>query len=123
MSIAHLVRQIRALPYNDMMMVANEIRARIGELTNQQIEAVVLADILARLAPGDVATSMATQEEEKVLREIFRVKRTITVQRHEKGWHVDIPTLPAGSIYNTELRSAVPLLLDQIITMHVLSKK
>lgn len=123
MSIPHLIRQIRALPYNDIMMVANELRDRIGELTHHKIEAVVLADILVRLQAGTVKPSDATLQEEKILREIFSRKRQITVSRKGNGWKIDVPSLPGAQVLGTELRPMFPMQLDQIITMHVLSKR
>ena len=123
MSIPHLIRQIRALPYNDMMMVANELRDRIGELTHHKIEAVVLADILSSLQAGQIALSDATLQEEKILREVFSRKRQITVSRRGGGWEIDVPSLPGAQVFGTELRPMFPMQLDQIITMHVLSKR
>ena len=123
MSIPHLIRQIRALPYNDMMMVANELRDRIDELTHHKIEAVVLADILSRLQAGQIAPSDATLQEEKILREVFSRKRQITVSRKGNGWEIDVPTLPGAQVFGTKLRPMFSMQLDQIITMHVLSKR
>lgn len=123
-AVSSLIKQIRALPYADMMMVAEEVRDRIGELTHHKIEAVVLADILARLQPGDVNSSDATREEEKVLKDIFRRKYSLTIQRHgSNGWAIDIPAVPGARVVSTELRQAFPMMLDQVITLHVLTKK
>lgn len=122
-TVSHLIKQIRALPYSDMMMVAGEIRDRIKDLTEQKIEAVVLADILSRLQAHTIDTSEQTKEEEKILREIFNVKRTISVAKQSKGWAIGIPTVPGSDVLGTELRGMFPMMLDQIITMHVLTKK
>lgn len=120
--VAKVIRMIRALPYSDMMVVTSELRDRIADLTQQRIEANVLAEILCRLQENKVPLSEATAEEEKVLRQIFKVKRTITVQRHGNGWSIDIPTVPGGQVVTTELRGAFPMMLDQIITLNVLMK-
>lgn len=122
-TVAHLIKQIRALPYADMMMVAEEIRDRIKALTQQQIEAVVLANILSRLQEGEIPISEQTTEEEKVLREIFNVKRTISVSKQGPGWQIEIPTVPGSQVLGKELRGMFPMMLDQIITLHVLTKK
>lgn len=122
-TVAHLVRQIRSLPYSDMMMVANEIRDRIGDLTQQKIEAVVLADILSRLQEGEIPPSEQTTEEERILREIFKVKRTVSVSKTGPGWTIEIPTVPGSQVLGKELRGMFPMMLDQIITLHVLTKK
>lgn len=122
-TVAHLIKQIRSLPYSDMMMVANELRDRIKDLTEQKIEAVVLADILCRLQSQTIDTSEQTKEEERVLRAIFNVKRTISVAKQGNGWTIDIPTVPGAQVLGTELRGMFPMMLDQIITMHVLTKK
>ncbi len=121
-AITHVVKSIRALPYSDMMLVCEEIRDRIQGLTQQRIEAIVLADILARIKPNTVTLEETTDEEEKVLREIFRVKRSLTIQRQGVGWIIDVPTVPAGQVIGVELRPMFHMMLDQIITLHVLQK-
>lgn len=122
MSIAHVIKQIRALPYSDMMLMASEIRDRVGELTQQKIEAVMLADILARINPGNLALIDLAQEEEKVLRDIFRAKRAMSIQKMDKGWSIGITNIPQASAVGPELRPLFGQMLDQIITMHVLTK-
>jgi hypothetical protein len=121
-AITHVVKSIRALPYADMMLVAEEVRDRIQGLTQHRIEAIVLADILARIKPNTVTLQETTDEEEKVLREIFRVKRSLTIQRQGVGWIIDVPTVPAGQVIGVELRPMFNMMLDQIITLHVLQK-
>ncbi len=122
-TVAHLIKQIRSLPYADMMMVAEEIRDRIKDLTKQQIEAVVLANILSRLQEAQIPVSEQTSEEEKILRDIFRIKRTISVAKQGPGWTIEIPTLPGSQVLGKELRGMFPMMLDQIITLNVLTKK
>jgi hypothetical protein len=118
-----LIKQIRSLPYADMMLVATEIRDRIKDLTQQQIEAVVLANILSRLQEAEIPASEQTTEEERVLREIFRVKRVISVTRKNQGWHLNIPTVSGSDVLGTDLRGMLGMMLDQVITLHVLTKK
>lgn len=122
MSVTHIVKQLRSLPYADMMLVVEEIRERIKDLTEQKIEAVVLAGILSRLSEGAVDIDAATQEEERVLKEIFRRKLNVSIVRHGTGWQVDIPSVPGAQVIGKELRSLFPMMLDQIITLHVLQK-
>lgn len=122
-AVSQLIKQIRALPYSDMMMVTNEIRDRLHDLTQQRIEASVLAEILSRLQESNVPLSDATKEEEKVLREIFRVKRSMSIQKHHGGWMIDISTVPGAQVVHTELRIAWSMMLDQMITLHVLTRK
>jgi hypothetical protein len=118
-----LIKQIRSLPYADMMLVATEIRDRIKDLTQQQIEAVVLANILSRLQEAEIPASEQTTEEERVLRELFRVKRVISVTRKNQGWHLNIPTVSGSDVLGTDLRGMLGMMLDQVITLHVLTKK
>lgn len=122
-TVAHLIRQIRALPYADMMMVTSEIRDRLHDLTQQRIEANVLAEILSRLQEGQIPLSDATKEEEKILKEIFKVKRLLTIQRHNNGWSIQINSVPGSQVVNTELRTSFNMMLDQIITIHCLTRK
>lgn len=122
-AVRHLIKQIRALSYGDMMTVTGELRDRIDELTKHRIEANVLAEILTRLNEGKVSASDETVEEEKVLREIFRVKRALSIQRNGAGWTVEINNVPGSQAVSTELRHALNMMLDQSITLHVLTKK
>lgn len=121
-TVTHLIKQLRALPYTDMMLVAEEVRDRIKDLTEQKIEAVVLAGILARLSEGEVDLTAQTKEEERVLAEIFRRKTSITIQRHGQGWQIDASAIPGAQVIGKELRGMFPMMLDQIITLHVLQK-
>lgn len=122
-TMRRLIKEIRALPFYDMMLIAEEMRARIGELTEQKIEAVTLAGILSRLQEKEVDLTASAKEEEKVLREIFRRKVSFTIQRHgTNGWVLDCSSVPGAHTVATELRAAFPMLLDQIITLHVLQK-
>lgn len=121
MSVASVIRAIRALPFSDMMLVAQELRDRIGDLTHQKIEAVTLAEILVRLQTDQQPLSQQTQQEEKILCEIFNRKRSINIAQRGNGWTIDIPTLAGSQVLGTELRPMFPMMLDQIITMHVLS--
>jgi len=120
--ITHIVKQIRALPYADMMIVAEEVRDRIHDLTQHRIEAIVLADILSRIKPPTESVDAATVEDELILREIFRVKRSLTIAKHGKGWEIDIATVPGAQTMGLELRPLFNMMLDQIITLHVLQK-
>lgn len=122
-TVSHLVRQIRALPYADMMMVANEIRDRLGDLTQQRIEANTLAEILSRLNEGAIPISDATKEEEKVLKQIFRVKRAMSIQQHGSGWAIEVNSVPGSSVVHSDLRSSFGMMLDQVITIHCLTRK
>lgn len=122
MSVASVIRAIRSLPYQDMMLVANELRDRIGELTHNKIEAVTLAEILVRLQTDQQPLSEQTREEEKILVEIFNRKRSVNISQRGTGWVIEIPTLDGSQVLGTELRPMFPMMLDQIITMHVLGK-
>lgn len=121
-NVTHVIRQIRALPFNDMMLVAEEIKSRIGELTQHKIEAAVLAGILSRLTDGKGELTDVVKEDEAVLKEIFRVKRQCIIQKHGKGWQIDVPTVPGAQVVGQNLREMFSMMLDQIITLHVLKK-
>lgn len=122
-AVRHVIKQIRALSYPDMMAVTGEIRDRLSELANARVEADVLAQILCRLTEGRLSSSEETLEEEKVLREIFRVKRAMSIQRTFSSWTVEVNNVPGSQAVAPELRQALSMMLDQIITLHVLTKK
>ena len=121
-TMRRLIKEIRALPYADMMIVAEEIRERIKDLTEQKIEAITLAGILSRLQEKEIDLTEQTREEERVLKEIFRRKSAITIVRKGDGWMLDSAAVAGAQVINKELRGAFPMMLDQIITLHVLQK-
>jgi hypothetical protein len=123
-AVSKLIREIRALPFSDMMLVAEELRDRIHGLTQHHIEAIVLAEILSRLQEGALPSEkQQSAEEEKVLRQIFNMKRSLNIQKWGLGWSIEVPTVAGSSVVGPELRPLFPMMLDQIITLHVLTKK
>lgn len=80
-NVSNLVRQIRSLPFTDMMLVAEEIRSRISDLTQQKIEAVVLANILSRLQEGE-SPIMTPTLEDKLAMMVWYLEE---VRQHRRG--------------------------------------
>ena len=123
-SIQNLTKQLRALPFLDMMQVAEELRARLVAQAPKDgfVEPANLARVLAQLDTTDITLSEMTQAEEKILRRIFARKRTVSIQRQGQGWEMSCSTLPGSQVLGTELRPMFQLMLDQVITMHELGK-
>jgi hypothetical protein len=125
-SIENLTRQLRALPFCDMMQVAEELRERLMAQAPQDgfVQPVNLAKILSQLSTTDISLSEGTQADEKVLKRIFSRKRTFSISRQgTAGWDMFCSTLPGSNVLGTELRPMFGLMLDQIITFHELGKK
>lgn len=120
-NLSQLTKQIRALPYADMMLVAEEIVVRLNSAKDDKLNAQMVATALAGIAIEPLSQSEVTKQEDVILGKIFSRKRTISITRRTNGWEISVPTLPASSVVGTELRPMFPMMLDQIITMHVLS--
>lgn len=119
--IAQLNKQIRQLSYADMLLVAEELRALLAEHAKQALDAHFVAQSLVTLAHKPISMSDATKAEEAILAKVFSRKRQVSITRRSAGWEINVPTLPASNVVGTELRPMFHLLLDQIITMHVLT--
>lgn len=122
-SIDTLMKQIRMLPYNDMIVVASEVAKSLQAKRTEKIDAHMMATALLALSVAPPELSEQSKREEQVLGKIFSRKRTINVSRHNSGWTIEVPSLPASQVIGTELRVMLPMLLDQIITMHVLQER
>ena len=121
--ILTVAKQLRSVPYVDMMELAGAIAAQLNERKLQsEVPPELVAAVLSSLIDNVPALSQTTINDEKILREVFSRKRTLTVQRKGHGWELDCSTLPGSQVLGQELRSLFGLMLDQIITLRVLSK-
>jgi hypothetical protein len=117
-----IAKQLRLLPYNDMMELAVLVEKYLANRSQSQtISAPLIAGILAQLPVEGVTEAIA--QDEQILKEIFRRKRSINITRANAGWEIDIPSLPGSQVFGTELRPMFGTQLDQVITFHVLNKK
>lgn len=124
MSTAHLIKQIRQLPYADMILLAQEMSSELQAKLGVSAEAFVLADIMSRLKAGAEKLTETEAREMQTLKKIFKRKRALNValMSHGAGFSVNISELPASVAHGPDLRKAINDSLDQVITYHLLTE-
>ena len=124
MSLRHVVQELRNLTYNEMMelaqRIAREIDARI-RAADQETPGNVLAEIISKLNIVSPELTDLEKHEAKYIQEIFSRRRAITI-KHDKGFSMTCESLPGGAVVGTDLRKMFNQLMDQLVTMHALSK-
>ena len=121
--ISALLRQIRSLPFEDMVMLAEYVRLELLKRKDSDLDAYIVAHALLSISAAEPTVSDQTKNEEKVLKKIFSRKRTISITQRNGGWVCDISTLKAASVMGTELRATLGQLLDTAVTVHILTEK
>lgn len=120
--LQNLTKQIRNLPYSDMVQVAQNLCAELQRRNDENIDAFLVANALIAAVSGPVTVSDITASEEKIFRKMFNRKRTITVS-HDGYWRIDLGTIAGASAQGTELRATLAQMLDAAITVHILTKE
>src|SRR5688572_17552759 len=125
MSVANITKQLKALSYADMMQLAEMLSAQLQESGIPVPTQRIVADALSRIAVAahSLEPSDLSKQEERILQQIFKVKRTIIPLRHKGGWALSVPTIQGSQIAGAELRPLWGIMLDQIITLHIMSKQ
>ncbi len=115
-----LVKVLRTLPYVQMMELANFIAGELnrGEREPDLISAECIAEILVKVPLADTDLE---KRERALLKQAFRIKRAVTVRNFAQGYSVEVQTLPGSTVTGTDLRAMFGQMLDQIVTMQVLS--
>lgn len=119
--IADFLKQLRQLPYQDMMLVAAELEKIIAERPEADWpQAVVLAEALAQLSRMPVEDSLSTQQENKILRVMFRAKRTIAIKEFNGGFNITLDTL-RGHTMHKDLKVGINQMLDTLVAARALT--
>jgi hypothetical protein len=125
--IADFIRQLRLLPYNDMMVVAKELNGMLAKMSHgkreeiPRLDAVTLADALGQLSTLKLADSPDTTQEAKLLREIFTRRRAVSIKADGPAYTIQIESLGA-SVMHSDLKIGLQQLLDTVVTAHALRK-
>jgi hypothetical protein len=121
--IADFVRQLRVLPYADMMVVA---RALTQTLSDQQkasgtkvIDPMHVAEALLQLSKMKIEDSPNTTQEHKIAQDIFTRRRSISIKAVNGGFQFDLSTCNA-SVMNKDLKTGLGQLIDTIVTAQAL---
>ena len=122
--IDNLIRQMRQLPYADMMELAKAVHERLEAqgASTLGVERTLIADVLSSIEVGSVPTSELTTEEQAVLRKVFNRKRTVTIAQLPTGFRMECSTLQGSGVLGTDLRVMWSNMLDQIVTLESLKE-
>lgn len=123
MSLKNLHNDLRKLSYLDMMTLSEALSEQLS-LRRAEYEtsgANVLANILSTLELAPAGLTDLEKDEEKLLREAFRRKTSVLIQREHAGWSIGCSTIPGSQVLGVALRPMFPLMLDQIVTVQALT--
>lgn len=113
--IADVLKQIRLLPYQDMMAVARELNCALpGNVPVQTI-----ADALAEIAHVKVDDSAQTTAEQKLLHQIFARRRSISIKSVRGVFQIELQTLN-GAVIHKDLQVGLQQLIDTVVTAQAL---
>lgn len=121
--LEYLTKQMRNLPFSDMVKLAENMRLEIEKRKGDDLDAYVVAHALLNACDGPQTLSDMTENEERVFARVFSRKRQITVQRDGSTWKLDFPTMRGAQCLGTELRATLGQLLDTVATIHILTEK
>ncbi len=113
--LADFLKELRKLPYSDMMQVAKAL----SEEMDNVYSANKIADDLATVSQMKIADSGSTQVDQKIVRKLFGRKRSISIRPDGAGYRVSVPTLNVNTSH-TDLRSALTHVIDIAVTAEAL---
>jgi hypothetical protein len=121
--IADFVRQLRVLPYADMMVVA---RALTQTLSDQQkasgtkvIDPMHIAEAMLQLSKLKIEDSPNTTAENEILQSIFSRRRAVSIKAINGGYQIDLTTCNA-KVMATDVKTGLGQLIDTIVTAQAL---
>ncbi len=114
--LADVLKQLRVLPYSDMMKLAEELREqlKVGNPT-----AASLAEALAKTAEAPIQQSELTDADHKLLQSIFSRRRSISIKAINGGYQIELQTLQ-GNVLSSDLRVGITQLIDTIVAAKAL---
>jgi hypothetical protein len=115
------MREIRLLPYGQMVELAQNIALQLGDTAKRDINAVAIADVLSRIAGDSEPASTRSMQEEQTLREALRRVTNFTIKPVQNGWTLTC-TAQNIAISGPELRALLCAALDQLIVYHIMMK-
>lgn len=123
MSLQTALKQLKVLSYADMMVLGEEVSKRLTQYHTGSIDAQLIAGTISRIAnESTLEPTDISRQEDKILKTVFKRKRQINVEPHLGGYGLSVPTVQGSNVVGTDLRAMFPMMLDQIITLHILSK-
>ncbi len=119
--IEHLLKALRDLPYEDMVMVGQALSNKLKGIHS----AHYLADALSGLRAEFSDLEATASREDRVLRALIGSRARgfdLKVRKLPKGWSVISNELRGSGTQNPDVRVAIAHALDQAITAHIMMK-
>lgn len=120
--INKLMRDLRDLPYEDMLKVSTALAEAAGGVYSPHHFADCLMKVRSKLA--DLQTEATV--EERAIRDMVGSRRrgfTIKVGKQPKGWTAYIEEFSGVSVAQAaDARTAISHALDQTVTAHLMTK-
>ncbi|NJN37199.1 MAG: hypothetical protein HC794_09340 [Nitrospiraceae bacterium] len=121
MSLDVLMREVRLLPYGQMVELAQNITAHLKETEETSVNATAIANVLSRIAAGSAPASERSMQEEQTLRAALRRVTNFTIKPIQNGWTLTCAAQNIA-ISGPELRPLLCAALDQIIVYYIMMK-
>lgn len=115
--IETIAKNLRAMPYNEMMDLAKQIHKGLTAVGAKSCSPELLAGILSHIS---APPSASAEKEAKILLQAFTRKRQVNIKKFNTGYAIEVPTLPGSTVTGTDLRVMFGQMLDQIITMELM---
>jgi hypothetical protein len=119
--LQNLTKQIRNLPFTEMLEIAKNLCVELDKRGEEDIDAFLIAQALIASVSGPMTVSDLTANEEKLFRKMFSRKRAVTIS-YDGCWRVNLANVAGASSQGTELRATLSQMLDSAITIHILTK-
>ncbi len=116
-----LTKQIRNLPFVEMMEIAKNLCTELEKRGEEDVDALLVAQALIAAVSGPVKISDLTANEERLFRKMFSRKRALTVA-YDGCWKVNLSNVSGANAQGTELRATLAQMLDSAIMIHILTK-
>lgn len=115
MTLRSVTRDLRTLPYPDMMRLAEEM-VRLGK--GKSANSHDMAEVLNKLAHMEFEEGQTAHEVE-VLKKVFTRKTSLTIQRKGNGFAVSIAS-HSVSAQHADVRIAVANVIESAMLTHAL---
>ena len=122
MSASALLKELRNVPYGDMMILARELQSRLSKIRKESMDAGVLADALNSLTDMKIPkVDDHFARENEILKVVFKRQRAFNITSVPGGWKIQM----SGGVttQHAELKTAFSQLLDTVIVANALTGK
>lgn len=115
--LADLMKQIRLLPYPDMMLLADALEKELR--VHPKPSASQYAESLAKVATRQIESAEIVRADHKLLIEMFGRRRSISIKSGNGAFEIELQTLHAR-VVSQDLRGGLNQLVDTVVAARAL---